>query len=890
MSEKCFVSYKGEIKDRMGAVYQRGIALKILEQMDRIRNNSNLTFARRWPQELLQNSVDACGEGRPVRVKIELFDDKVIFSHNGDPFRLDHIMSLINQVSSKKRDNAEAIGRFGTGFMTTYQLSEKVELSGIVMDGGLNPKCFHITLDRSGREHEEITSCIQTAMEELSKVDTAPDAVYDPDDYNTSFVYHLNNNESRERAAVGVEDLKNTVASVLMFSEALEEVDIHDLRSEKGDHYNYVRDSVETVGNTDAKIFSIREKGSDQVQRYMSLRDGDISVALLIDTESSKVLPIPESSPRLYIEFPLIGSERFPFPAIINSRSFNPNEPRSGITLVNNYLSDDARKNRHYMTSAVGIYERLLRILTEVGYGCLENAVLVPDWAPDDQMPGDYVLEMLSQIYNKISKLSLVETREGRISFSDVRLKLIKGDSEEEVNGLKDLEDKVSGILVPVGEEEWCRALEHYPVREGLIIDIDTILSNVNNILRRGFDCDITPPEWLAALADIAFKNDQYRYRVTSGDYAIFMSRDEEEQERHILHRFNDLLKDDFDDEELLLISDSLGQKWKSCIRKHNIFDKAYNLENVDCRKCSKYTIAQGINSAVDNMLRSQSLGDASDREQDSCANLLAWICDHEDEAKELFPSYSTEEGQARLMTPKVTARIRREKQEFKKKCEELEATLKAKEEELEQLRKMNGSRQVSGAEMKEYDGDYGVVYAPGELGFDDDQELESFCRRVGEGGERYAMKYLMERYLDLGYTQTGSETADRSENSDIREISLEHVDGRSVTIRRADTGSHKQAGYDIEIFETASDKTERTVYVEVKTHTESSPQRRLLRLSSSQMVTAARYLGNFEILHVIWDRFAMNASGAQVFDNPIRCIADGRIINAYGDYLFRIA
>ena len=55
MSENCFVSYQGEIKDRMGAVYQRGIALKILEQMDRIRNNSNLTFARRWPQELLQN-------------------------------------------------------------------------------------------------------------------------------------------------------------------------------------------------------------------------------------------------------------------------------------------------------------------------------------------------------------------------------------------------------------------------------------------------------------------------------------------------------------------------------------------------------------------------------------------------------------------------------------------------------------------------------------------------------------------------------------------------------------------------------------------------------------------------------------------------------------------
>lgn len=876
MSENSFASYHSEIKDRMGAVYQRGIALKILEQIDRIRNNSNLTFARRWPQELLQNSVDACGEGRPVRAKIELTDDKVVFSHNGDPFRLDHIMSLINQVSSKKRDNTEAIGRFGTGFMTTYQLSEKVELEGILEDGGLKPKKFHITLDRSGREHEEITSCIQTAMEELTQVDTAPDAEYDPDEYNTAFIYHLENNQSGERAAVGVEDLKNTVGAVLMFSEALKEVEIHDLRSGGAGHYHYVREDTAPVGDTGARIFCLKEAGCSQVLHYMSLSEGDITVALPVDTGALKVLPIPENSPRLYIEFPLIGSEKFPFPAIINSRMFNPNEPRSGITLVDSVLSVDARQNRQYMSSAVGTYERLVRILINEGYGCLENAVIVPDWTPDDQMPDDYIRNMLSQIYNRLSTLSLVETKAGRVALGDQRLKLIDGDSDEEVNALKSLEDKVQDILVPVGEERWCRAMNHYPVRNGLIINMEIILSNAGNILRRGFNCDITPVSWLAGLADIAFKNDRYRYRIVSGEYSIFMSRSEDEQERHILHKFTDLMKDDFNDEELLMISDSLGQRWRSCIRKHNLFDKAYNLAAIDCRKCNKYMITQSINSAVDNILRSQSLGEASDQEQDSCANLLVWICDHEKEAQELFPSYSTEMGQAKLMTPKATARLRREKQQLKQEYDLIKA-------ELEQLKNGYESRPSTGEATDEYDGDYGVVFVPEELGFGDDQELESFCRRVGEGGERYAMKHLMNRYTDAGYIPAGSE-------AESRVIILNHKDGRSVTIRRADLGSHKQAGYDIIINETLSDGTARTVYVEVKTHTESSINRKRLKLSSSQMATAARHLENFEILHVIWDRFTMSASGVEAFADPIRCIADGRLSNAYSDYLFRIA
>ncbi len=53
-----FTSYKDETMTRISAIHQKGIALKTLEHMDRVRNNASIDLARRRPQELLQNATD----------------------------------------------------------------------------------------------------------------------------------------------------------------------------------------------------------------------------------------------------------------------------------------------------------------------------------------------------------------------------------------------------------------------------------------------------------------------------------------------------------------------------------------------------------------------------------------------------------------------------------------------------------------------------------------------------------------------------------------------------------------------------------------------------------------------------------------------------------------
>jgi len=92
---------------------------KILEGIGRFDDNT----ASRAVWELLQNARDL---SKHAHVKIELDEDKLVFSHNGEPFNYDTFTSLIKQVSSEEKEDPNAAGQFGTGFMTTHKFSRKI--------------------------------------------------------------------------------------------------------------------------------------------------------------------------------------------------------------------------------------------------------------------------------------------------------------------------------------------------------------------------------------------------------------------------------------------------------------------------------------------------------------------------------------------------------------------------------------------------------------------------------------------------------------------------------------------------------------------------------------------------------------------------------------------
>ena len=82
--------------------------------------------------ELLQNAEDALERrnGRATRqqVRFTLTNDSVRFSHFGDPFTTRDVEGVCGIAFSTKADDPTAIGRFGMGFKSVYEVTERPEI------------------------------------------------------------------------------------------------------------------------------------------------------------------------------------------------------------------------------------------------------------------------------------------------------------------------------------------------------------------------------------------------------------------------------------------------------------------------------------------------------------------------------------------------------------------------------------------------------------------------------------------------------------------------------------------------------------------------------------------------------------------------------------------
>ena len=78
--------------------------------------------------ELVQNARDLAINNQAV-IKIVLDNDGLHFLHQGVPFTIDTLSNLIKQQSTKLNDK-DAVGQYGTGFMTTHIFNRKEYICG----------------------------------------------------------------------------------------------------------------------------------------------------------------------------------------------------------------------------------------------------------------------------------------------------------------------------------------------------------------------------------------------------------------------------------------------------------------------------------------------------------------------------------------------------------------------------------------------------------------------------------------------------------------------------------------------------------------------------------------------------------------------------------------
>lgn len=573
------MNYSNLMEAQRDEVYLKGVATKILQHMDRIRNVSDLSRSRRWVMELIQNARDLAYPEEKVKIRIELSDNTLKFMHSGKPFRVQDILSIVNQVSSKGGDDS-FVGQFGTGFMSTYQLSEQVDIDSILADTyegvPLPPKKFHITLDRQGHDVKEILSCISQNMNDLRDVDNGSETSVDPNAFNTVFTYHLNTADSLDAARTGVEDLKHTILFIMLFSRHIKSIEI--LADNTETLYERIGEKTLSGGLKYAEI--ICQRGQDR-KNYglVYCEDGKLSAAALIDG-NNRFIPLSPKTSRLFIDFPLIGAESFPFPVVINDIEFKPNEPRSGITLVDNERSVDAKINKAIMQRAVKLYGEMINTAKELGFSGFENIISSPSFKNDKEISEAWFTENVSKrLCEIISAVPIIPTQNGFKSLSDGKLRLISYKTEKQARLLKELTAPLKECFVPNDTINWAAAFKSYSVAPEKIISAEKLCNDAVHYVDVSLDREsCTVSKWCSALYSAALEETELGMKIHSGEYAIFP----DQEQKTGLHNIKSIYIDRDIPEVIKQICDRLDEAGRDIHIRSRLLSAEFSPQDTD--------------------------------------------------------------------------------------------------------------------------------------------------------------------------------------------------------------------------------------------------------------------------------------------------------------------
>ena len=328
---------------------------KIFNEFKNIRESSEEKkneIRRRWIWELIQNASDCTPKDGSINITLEVADERISFSHDGKPFSYDNLFSLITQCSEKQLSEDNLTGKFGTGFMSTFLLSEIVDIEGTFIRENGSWADMTFTVDRSNSEFLEIRNSTEKMLERLELLNSDTKEALEKIN-KTKFIYNLNRtSESLEAVKQGVEDLKTALPYLLAFNQNINSI-----------NYNgeiYEREFTNPIPSPLNKhIFSIKTNNVDnnQSKYILFLRNNSVTIACPVNYDFQNnlllFLAIPENMPKLFCSFPLIGSEEYPFPIIVNSNLFD-------VEIDRNAIRDGNALNKKLIEEAVYLYENLI--------------------------------------------------------------------------------------------------------------------------------------------------------------------------------------------------------------------------------------------------------------------------------------------------------------------------------------------------------------------------------------------------------------------------------------------------------------------------------------------------------------------------------------------------
>ena len=462
----------GELSEIVNKVLTDNTAQSVLNHLKALESNRERVRTR-WVWELLQNARDASVDsGAKLVTCIERRDDELVFKHNGEKFSLEEIAHLIYHGSTKI-ESKETLGQYGSGFLTTHLLSPEINVSGRIKDG----RYFDFQMRREISLVSELRASMQNAEKKFED-----SLSYKPtdDDFTTKFRYPLIDNVL-EVVDAGIASLKRYAPFVLVFNRNFSTIDIK--ISDKFTSFTVTKCISLEKTNLEQISISKTENEDQKIQEYILAHGDRASIAIPIESiEDDRECLSIQDTPRLFLGFPLIGTENFSFPVIINSLKFTPTENRDGVYLGQSDNQTNA-DNQAVIEEAGELLIKLLGFAASSNWKAIYllgefTPIQSQDWLNSDWLRG-YIKEFLIPEIRRtpalFSEEGVIATEKSIIPFTEQEA------GDEGIEALWDLLDGITNLRGKLTRRNesigWCNSVESWAsILECKITDLNEIM------------------------------------------------------------------------------------------------------------------------------------------------------------------------------------------------------------------------------------------------------------------------------------------------------------------------------------------------------------------------------------------------------------------------------
>lgn len=311
---------------------------------------------KRWIWELLQNASDARNpNGDKLIIEVEYrTEEKLIFLHNGRGFKPNEIAHLVKSGTTKNSTDEKTQGKFGRGFLTTHLLSSTVDIAGL-LDTDKVRKWFDFTLERDNESQKVLAKALERSRKAFIHSRT-PNKPAIPHRFTTQFVFPIHKPGAKEAVTSGLDTLEQCAPYVIAFNQEFSSIKIK--RPDRTLCFEYLPSDVSQIGQI---TVSENKNGKFSERQYLlasSEKKTSVAVPIELNGDSS-ISSSVENTPRLYSAFPLVGTDSYSFPAIINNPDFSLPPDRDGVQLDGG--DPESLNNRTIVEESCEMLVRLLK-------------------------------------------------------------------------------------------------------------------------------------------------------------------------------------------------------------------------------------------------------------------------------------------------------------------------------------------------------------------------------------------------------------------------------------------------------------------------------------------------------------------------------------------------